>query len=91
MQALGASCLSRVMVALLVAPVALAQSAEVDTLVTAELERQRIPGLSIAVVRDGKVVKAQGYGLANVEHGVAASAETITKRAPSVSRSRPRW
>lgn len=36
-----------------------------------------IPGLSIAVVRDGKVVKAAGYGLANVELDVPARPETV--------------
>ena len=33
--------------------------------------------LSIAVVRNGEVVKVKGYGLANVELNVPASAETI--------------
>ena len=56
---------------------ALAQSQSVDEYITAELERQKIPGLSVAVVRDGEVVKAQGYGYANVEHEAAATAETV--------------
>ncbi|MFN2565105.1 MAG: serine hydrolase domain-containing protein [Gemmatimonadaceae bacterium] len=37
----------------------------------------RIPGLSIAVVRDGKVVLARGLGLADVEAGVPAMPETL--------------
>lgn len=37
----------------------------------------RIPGLSVAVVRDGEVVLAQGFGLADVEAGKAAVAETL--------------
>jgi CubicO group peptidase (beta-lactamase class C family) len=77
MRALHASFLPGVLIGLLVAPLAVAQADKVDALVSAELARQRIPGVSIAVMRDGKIVKAQGYGLANVEHGVAASAETI--------------
>ena len=40
----------------------------VDDYVRAQVARQKIPGLSLCVTRDGKVVKAQGYGLANVEH-----------------------
>ena len=54
-----------------------ARADQVDDFVKAELQRQKIPGLSIAVVRNGEVVKAQGYGLANVELNVAATADTI--------------
>jgi len=54
------------------APV-LAQSDKVDEYVRAEMQRQKIPGLSIAVVRNGEVIKAKGYGLANVELNVVAT------------------
>jgi CubicO group peptidase (beta-lactamase class C family) len=54
-----------------------ARADKVDDYVRAEMLEQKIPGLSIAVVQDGKVVKAQGYGLANVELNVAATPETI--------------
>ena len=40
---------------------------EVDDFVRAEMLWQKIPGLSIAVCKDGKVIKAQGYGYANLE------------------------
>jgi CubicO group peptidase (beta-lactamase class C family) len=50
---------------------------EVDEYVEAQMKQQRIPGLSLAVVRDGKIVKAKGYGLANVEHNLPAHVETI--------------
>jgi CubicO group peptidase (beta-lactamase class C family) len=49
----------------------------VDDLVRAEMDKQRIPGLSLAVVRDGKVVKEAGYGHANVELQVPATLETM--------------
>lgn len=35
------------------------------------------PGLSVAVVRDGKTVFARGYGLANLEHQVPNTASTV--------------
>lgn len=54
-----------------------AQTDKIDDYVKAELEKQKIPSLSIAVVRNGEIVKAKGYGLANVELNVAASPETI--------------
>lgn len=63
--------------ATLTATVGLAQPEALDELVAAELERQRIPGLSVAVLRDGELVVAEGYGFANVEHGVPASADTV--------------
>ena len=59
---------------------ALAVSADlgpVDAFVRAEMERQKVPGVAVAIVRGGEVVKAQGYGLANVEHQVAVKPETI--------------
>lgn len=51
----------------------------VDDYLKAEMQRQRIPGLAIAVVNNGKVVKAQGYGLANIELNVAVTPETVFK------------
>ena len=52
-------------------------SDRIDALVREEMARQRIPGVALAVVSRGEVVKAQGYGQANVEHAVPVSAETI--------------
>jgi CubicO group peptidase (beta-lactamase class C family) len=49
----------------------------IDALVRAEMTNQRIPGLALAVVEGGRVTRARGYGLANVEHDVPVTAETI--------------
>jgi CubicO group peptidase (beta-lactamase class C family) len=49
----------------------------VDAFVRAERERQKVPGVAVAIVRGGEVVEARGYGLANVEHQVAVKPETI--------------
>lgn len=54
-----------------------AVSAHVDAVVTAEQRAQKIPGISLAVCRDGVLVKASGYGLANVELNVPVTPETI--------------
>ena len=49
----------------------------IDEFVRAEMQRQRVPGVAIAVVKDGSAIKAQGYGQANVEHNVPVGPETI--------------
>ena len=49
----------------------------IDNIVRAEMSAQRVPGMAVAVIRRGEVVKAQGYGLANVEHDVPVTADTV--------------
>ncbi|MGE5813976.1 MAG: serine hydrolase domain-containing protein [Acidobacteriota bacterium] len=51
--------------------------AKIDGFVKAEMDRQHVPGVAIAVVKDGQVLKIEGYGLANVEHQVPVTPETI--------------
>ena len=52
-------------------------AAAVDSYVETERVAQRIPGLALLVVKDRKIVKSQGYGLANVEHDAPVTSETI--------------
>lgn len=54
-----------------------AARARVEAFVKAEMARQKIPGMAVAVVHKGRPVLAEGYGLANVEHGVAVTPDTI--------------
>jgi N-acyl-D-amino-acid deacylase len=49
----------------------------IDTLVRTEMARQKVPGVAVAVVRGGEVLKVSGYGLANVEHDVPVTPDTI--------------
>ena len=49
----------------------------VAEVVKVEMARQRIPGVSLAIVRAGQIVYVQGFGLANVEHNVPAKPETV--------------
>jgi CubicO group peptidase (beta-lactamase class C family) len=53
------------------------ESDAVAKLVTSEMEKQKIPGLALLVARDGKTVRAQGFGFANLEHRVPVKPETI--------------
>jgi len=49
----------------------------IDDFVQATLAEQKIPGVSVVVLRNGKAVKSEGYGFANLEHRVAATPQTI--------------
>ena len=49
---------------------------KVDAFVRDKMAANHIPGLSLAVVRDGKVVLAKGYGMANLELSAPASEKT---------------
>jgi CubicO group peptidase (beta-lactamase class C family) len=51
--------------------------ATVDKAVLAEMKQQRIPGLALGVYRDDQIMRAQGYGLANVELKVPVKPETL--------------
>jgi CubicO group peptidase (beta-lactamase class C family) len=68
---------------LLTAPVAGVD--DVDEFITAEMQRARIPGLSLVVAKRGEIIKAQGYGLANRALDTPAAPDTIYKIA-SVSK-----
>ena len=62
---------------LVLLPAALVVRADqVDEYVSMQMQLQHIPGLSLAVVRDGQIVKTKGYGLANLELEVPAKPET---------------
>ncbi|MBN9233012.1 MULTISPECIES: serine hydrolase domain-containing protein [Phyllobacteriaceae] len=52
-------------------------AAELERYLHAEIEAHEIPGLGVTIVRDGEILHLGGYGLANIEHRVAATADTI--------------
>jgi CubicO group peptidase (beta-lactamase class C family) len=52
-------------------------AAKVDEYIRTEMQAQQIPGVSLAVIKNGEIVLARGYGLANVEHQVPVKPETI--------------
>ena len=65
--------------ALMLTATVAARADKVDEYLKAEMQRAHIPGISVAVLKDGKIVKVEGYGLANVELNVPARAETVYK------------
>ncbi len=54
-----------------------ARADRLDDAISAEMKRRHIPGLAVLVIKDGKIVREKGYGLANVEHGVPVTPKTV--------------
>ena len=49
----------------------------IDRFLKAELIRQRIPGMSVAVLRGDSVILSRGYGFANLEQRIPATDSTL--------------
>jgi D-alanyl-D-alanine carboxypeptidase len=49
----------------------------INQFIETQMRKQQIPGLSLAVVKDGKLLLTRGYGLADVENNVPATPETV--------------
>lgn len=49
----------------------------IDSLVQRSMKEQHVPGIAIAVVKNGKPVYAKGYGFANLELRARATPETV--------------
>src|SRR6267142_2200047 len=73
--------ISRAIAVMLVLPALLAgqgtDTMAINRYVRAEMTRQRIPGLSLAVLSGDRILMSRGYGFANVELRVPASDSTI--------------
>lgn len=49
----------------------------VDAYLERETQRRHLPGISVAVVREGKPVYVKGFGYADLEHRVPATPDTV--------------
>jgi CubicO group peptidase (beta-lactamase class C family) len=49
----------------------------VDRYLRAEMQRQHIPGIALALMKDGKALYVKGYGAATLEHPVAVEPDTV--------------
>jgi len=67
----------RVLFAFALLSAAFSSADEVDDYVQAEMKKQHIPGLSLAVVKSGVPEKTAGYGLANLEWNTPVRPDTI--------------
>ena len=50
---------------------------QIDNLVLAQMKEEKIPGVTVAVLRDGKEVMMKGYGVSNLELKSSATPDTI--------------
>ena len=57
------------------------QSADIDSIIQRQMKDQKITGLSLAIVRDGKTLIDKGYGIANLEHNVEVTSQTVFRLA----------
>ena len=58
----------------------------IDDVVRAEMQKRQIPGLSLAIIQDGKIVKAKGYGVTEKGGEAPVTASTLFQ-AGSISKS----
>src|ERR1041385_2382849 len=54
-----------------------AAAERVDRVVKQQMLANKVPGVSLAVLRHGKIILLKSYGLANVEHQVSVKPETV--------------
>jgi CubicO group peptidase (beta-lactamase class C family) len=59
---------------------------ELDDFILAEMKRHHIPGLSLAIIQDGRIVKATGYGVIENGSGTRVTPSTLFQ-AGSISKS----
>ena len=50
---------------------------QIDDYIMAQMGQLHIPGVSLAIVRDGRTIKTQGYGFANIELKAPATKVTV--------------
>lgn len=50
---------------------------EIDTFITQQMQRYKVPGLGLALVKDGKIVYAKGYGVRDNKTKTPVNADTL--------------
>ncbi len=55
----------------------MAQASELDATIEALMAKRKVPGLSLAVIKEGRIVYAKGYGVVDRERGTAVTPDTL--------------
>jgi len=71
--------MKKLLLLLLLPAFSFAQKDSTDIIVKQLMEKQKIVGLSMAVIRDGRTIVNKGYGLANAELNVAVNPQTVIR------------
>lgn len=50
---------------------------DVDVAVTAQMQQRHIPGLALAVIQEGRIIREQGYGYRDEEHRLPVTPATL--------------
>ncbi len=50
---------------------------DVDVAVAAQMQQHHIPGLALAVIQNGKIIREQGYGYRDEEHRLPVNSDTL--------------
>ena len=67
-----------IVIALIVLGASISGKADkIDDYITGQMQRLHIPGASLAIVRDGRLLKAEGYGVDNLELKAQATKATV--------------
>lgn len=53
--------------------------AQVDQIVTQQMEKQQIPATTVAIALDGRVIYSKGFGTADIENGLPADKDTLIR------------
>ena len=55
----------------------LVQADPIDDVIRTSMAKDHIPGVAVGIVKDGKLVVARGYGVANLETGTPVTPDTV--------------
>jgi CubicO group peptidase (beta-lactamase class C family) len=58
-------------------PAAFPQTSRIETLLNREMRERRIPGLQVAVIKNGKIVLSLSIGTADIQHSVPVTKQTV--------------
>lgn len=53
------------------------QTDSIDVFIQKQMEKNKIPGLQLAIIRNGKIVKTGNYGYANLQDSIPVSNKTV--------------
>jgi CubicO group peptidase (beta-lactamase class C family) len=71
--------MKKLLIFLLLPSLSPAQTDSTDIIVKRMMDQQKIVGLSLAIIKNGKTVVNKGFGLANLELNVPVTSETVIR------------